>query len=254
MLPQFEQEETSPPVVTAAQRLEQRKKCARLPSVTPPKTVIFCFHSPFVKKILQTLSYTVCDGSFSKLYFLTDYKGVALSDFGGGASLTASKMEELIAWGVEQFISIGTAGTLSPKAPIGTLIVCEKAVRDEITSKHYLPSAKYIHSPRRMTNKLQQALKKADCPYLIGSTWTTDRLCEPKEADVQHYKCEGVLALDRETAALFAVAHFYQVDLGALLTISNSHADILWDPDSEDELVNQGLQNLFKAASEAALD
>jgi purine-nucleoside phosphorylase len=162
-------------------------------------------------------------------------------------------MEELISWGVQQFISIAPAGALHTKASLGDLVVCEKAVRDESTSCRYLPATKYIHAPRRMTSKLQQELKKADLPYHIGSSWTTDRLTSTPQSDLLHYQQEGVLAIDREAAALFAVAHFYQVDLGILLTITGSPDDLLWQPHPYTEHINRSFQSLLRIAIQAAL-
>ncbi|MBS0604522.1 MAG: nucleoside phosphorylase [Verrucomicrobia bacterium] len=254
MLPQFGEKHELSSLTSPSKVLEHRRQFGRLPSAPAPKTVIFCYQSRFIKQLLEEIPHQQCDGCFSKLYFLTDYPGVAVSDFGIGAPVVAAKMEELIAWGVQQFISMGTAGSLQSKAKIGDIVVCEKAIRDEGTSHHYLPPTKYIHAPRRMTNKLQHQLKKADIPFLIGSTWTTDSFYRQTAEEVMHYQKEGVLTVEMEAAALFAVAHFYQVDLGAMFTISDSHADLVWQPHLEEELPTQGLRTLLKTALEASKD
>ncbi len=237
-------------------QFEEKQECSsllsrRLPTTSPPKTVIFCYGGDFLKGVLSSLSHKSCDGRFSKLYFLTDYPGVAIGDFGGGAFTIASKMEELITWGVEQFISIGIAGTLQAKAVIGDIVLCEKAIRDEETSPHYLPLAKYIHAPRRMTNKLLQELKKAEHPYHIGSTWTTERFYQQTQEEVQRYQKEGIITVEMQAAALFAVAHFYQVDLGALFTISDSPSDLVWQPHLEEKKVDRSLKILLDIALNA---
>lgn len=226
----------------------------RLPKSTAPKTVIFCYQNRFFKEILEEMPHQQCDGCFSKLFFLNDYPGVGIGDFGVGAPASALKMEELITWGVQQFISIGTAGSLQTKAGIGDIVVCEKAIRDETTSHHYLPPTKYIHAPRRMTNKLQLQLKKADVPFLIGSTWTTDSFYRQTAEEVSLYQREGVITVEMEAAALFAVAHFYQVDLGAMFTISDAHSDLVWQPRQEDERTAKGLRTLLKIALAASKD
>ncbi len=252
MLPQFGEKHEHSSLTSASKMLEHRRQFGRLPSAAPPKTVIFCYQSRFVKKILEEVPHKPCDGCFSKLYFLNDYPGVALTDFGIGAPVVATKMEELIAWGAQQFISMGTAGSLQPKMAIGDIIVCEKAIRDEGTSHHYLPPTKYIHAPRRMTNKLQHYLKKANVSFRIGSTWTTDSLYRQTAEEIVHYQKEGVLTVEMEAAALFAVAHFYQVDLGAMFTISDTHADLIWQPHLEDEMTFSGLRTLLQTALEAS--
>jgi len=252
MLPLFDDQHEKSSQVTPSQALEQRRQLGRLPSFAAPKTVIFCYQSHFVKKILSEMPHKQCDGCFSRLFFLTDYPDAAIADFGIGAPITAGKMEELITWGVQQFISVGTAGSLQSKAKIGDIVVCEKAIRDENTSHQYLPPSKYIHAPRRMTNKLMLQLKKADIPFLIGTTWTTDSLYRQTEEEVTHYQKEGVITLEMEAAALFAVAHFYQVDLGAMFTISDTHADLVWEPNLDDERTTLGLKQLIKVALDAS--
>ncbi len=254
MLPQFGETNENPPLSTPSKLLENRRQFGRLPSSLAPKTVIFCYQSHFFKSVLEKMPHKQCDGCFSKLHFLTNYPGVAIADFGAGAPIAAAKMEELIAWGVLQFISIGTAGSLQTKAKVGDVVICEKAIRDESTSQNYLPAAKYIHAPRRMTNKLQMQLKKADIPFHIGSTWTTDSLYKQTAEEIVLYQKENVLTVEMEAAALFAVAHFFQVDLGALFTISDSHFDLIWQPHHEDERIQKGLQALLQTALAACKD
>lgn len=252
MVSPFGKNEEQPSFLSPSKLLEHRQKLARLPTSTVPKTVIFCYQTHFLEKMLDHMPNKQCDGCFSKLYFLSDYPGVAIGNFGIGADVIAPKMEELIAWGVQQFISMGAAGSLQAKAKIGDIIICEKAVRGESTSERYLPPSKYIHAPRRMTNKLQLQLKKANIPFLIGSTWTTDRFYQQTSEEIVHYQKEGVLTVESETAALFAVAHFYQVDLSAVFTISDSHLDLLWQPHMEDEATERKLHILLKVALAAS--
>lgn len=226
----------------------------RLPTFQVPKTVILCYHAPFFKKTLEDRAHQQCDGCFPRLYFLKDHPGVAIGNFGSGAPITTGKMEELISWGVLQFISIGTASSLQAKAKTGDIIVCEKAIRDEKTSQRFLPPAKYIHAPRRMTNKLQQQLRKGGIPFHVGSSWTTDNFLRQKDEEMLQYQKEGVLTVETEAAALFAVAHFYQVDLGAMFTITGPQQGSLWDPHLEDEPTHKGLVALLDAALEASKD
>jgi purine-nucleoside phosphorylase len=225
-----------------------------LPTFPAPKTVILCDQTPFVKNLLLKTPHQQCDGCFPRLYLLKDHPGIGIANFGSETLTLAAKMEELIAWGVLQFIAIGTAGSLQTKIKSGDIFICEKAIRDEETSHRYLPPAKYIHAPRRMTNKLQQQLKKSGLCFHIGSTWTTEKLYQPTSEEVVQYQKEGVMTVEKEAAALFAIAHFYQVDLGALFTISDSQADLFWQPHPEDERSFQGLEALFATALEASKD
>lgn len=252
MLPQFGEKHELSSLITPSKVLEHRRQYGRLPSSAPPKTVIFCYQGRFLNQFLEKTPHQQCDGCFSKLFYLKDYPEVGIGDFGIGGPVVAAKMEEFIAWGVRQFISIGTAGSLQSKVGIGDLIICEKAIRDEGTSHHYLPPTKYIHAPRRMTNKLQTLLKKDNLLHHIGSTWTIDSFYRQTAEEVQHFQKEGVLTVEMEAAASFAVAHFHKVDLGAMFVISDTHADLVWEPHLEDDRPRNGLDALLKIALKAS--
>ncbi len=254
MFPQYGEKHEHSSLITPAKVLEHRREHGRLPSTPAPKTIIFCYQGRFLNQALEKMAHEQCSGCFSKLFYLTDYPGVGIGDFGIGGPLVASKMEEFIAWGVQQFISIGTAGSLHSKAIPGDLVVCEKAIRDEGTSYHYLPPSKYIHAPRRMTNKLQNLLKNGNLPYHMGSTWTTDSFYRQTAEEVQHFQKEGVLTVEMEAAALFAVAHYHQIDLGAMFVISGTHTGLNWHPHLEDQRPREGLNSLLKIALEASQD
>lgn len=253
MFPQYGEKHEYSSLITPSKVLDHRRQYGRLPATPAPQTVIFCFQGRFLKQILEEMPHKQCEGCFSKLYYLTDYPSVAIGDFGIGAPVIAAKMEELISWGVKQFISIGTAGSLQSKVGIGDIVVCEKAIRDEGTSYHYLPPTKYIHAPRRMTNKLHYLLRKAQIPHHVGSTWTIDSFYRQTAEEVQLYQKEGVLTVEMEAAAMFAVAHFYQIDLGAMFAISASHANLIWQPHLEDERPRQSLRSSLRIALEAAI-
>lgn len=252
MLPQFSEKHTQDSLITPAKLLHHRRQYGRFPTLSPPQTAIFCYNGRFLTQVLEQMAHQPCDGCFSNLFFFKDNPSVAIGNFGVGAPAIIAKMEELISWGVKQFISIGLAGSLNKKLKIGDLILCDKAIRDEGTSHHYLPPSRYIHAPRRMTNRLQELFKQNQIPYLIGSTWTTDSLYRQTAQEVAHYQQEGVLSVDMEVSALFAVAHFHQVDLGAMLTISDIHTESSWKPHLEDERPRQGLHQLLKIALAAA--
>jgi uridine phosphorylase len=104
-----------------------------------------------------------------------------------------------------------------------------------------------------MTNKLQSLLKKGNLPHYVGSTWTTDSFYRQTAEEVQLFQKEGVLTVEMEAAALFAVAHFHQVDLGAMFVISDTHSNLVWQPHLEDDRIRQGLDALLKMMVEDTL-
>ncbi len=110
------------------------------------------------------------------------------------------------------------------------MIVCEKAIRDEGTSHHYLPAGKYAHASQRMSKKIQAALKNLGQPYLLGTSWTIDTPYRETIAEIQQYQAEGVATVEMEAAALFAIAEYRKVEMGSMFSISDSLAGLKRDP------------------------
>ena len=78
--------------------------------------------------------------------------------FGFGAPVATIVMENLVALGVERFVSMGTAGGLQPGQAFGDVVVCTAAVRDEGVSHHYVPPARWAHPDAELTARLADEL------------------------------------------------------------------------------------------------
>ncbi|EQD62258.1 uridine phosphorylase, partial [mine drainage metagenome] len=58
-----------------------------------------------------------------------------------GAPLTAVVAEELFAIGVKEIVIMGISGAINRKLQFGDIVICNKAIRDEGTSHHYLKNS-----------------------------------------------------------------------------------------------------------------
>lgn len=235
-------------LITPEKHIDYYKLTGRYPTFSPPQTFIFCYSDRLLQNILNTHPHQQCDGSFSKVYFLTAYPGVAIGNFGIGAPINAMKLELLISWGVKQFISLGLAGGLQRDLSIGDIIICEKAIRDEGTSHHYLAYDKYAYPSKNIEDRLSRALDKMNKPYQKGISWTTDTFFRQTREEVEHYQKEGVLCVEMEAAALFCVASLYNVEIAAIFTISDTHANLEWTASFEEEKTKLGLQTIVDVA------
>ena len=161
-------------------------------------------------------------------------------------------LEELIVQGIRRFLSIGTAGSLQRDLGIGDIVVCDRAIRDEGTSHHYLPPDTYAHASPAATARLVDALQATGTPHSVGTSWTTDAPPYRETiAEVRHYQAAGVLAVEMEAAALFAVAAYRGVEMGALLTISDTLGDLKWDPHFRSDTTRESLETLYRVAVQA---
>lgn len=241
---------------TPSEFMVYQKKRGKYPKFKTPKGIIFCYQRSLIEFILKNHKTTKVKGFDGEMYLLDETNGkVAVIDkFGIGAPVVATLLEELIAFGVKKFISIGTAGTLQKNIAIGDLMVCEKAIRDEGTSHHYLKPSKYAYASKDMTNKIKNSLDKFKQKYFVGTSWTIDAPYRETVAEVTQYQKEEVATVEMEASALFAVAQYRNVQLGAIFTISDSLAELEWQPKFHSKKTKKGLEVLYKVAVDVLLN
>jgi len=252
--PNFRNKHAHDSIFTPEEFLKYQRKLGKYPKFKPPKGVIFCYSSRLLEHILKNHKAVKVRGFYGEFYLLDETKdqiGV-LAKFGVGAPVVVTLMEELIAFGVKKFISIGEAGTLQKTLKIRDIVVCNRAIRDEGTSHHYLKHSKYAYASEEMTRELEKALREYGQKYLVGTSWTIDAPYRETVAEAEQYRKENVATVDMEAAALFAVAKYRNVDIGAIFTISDSIAELKWKP--KFHLSERNWEILFQIAKEALLN
>jgi uridine phosphorylase len=187
-----------------------------------------------------------------KFYSLLDvyvYKDIGLVGLTGiGSPLAVTVLEDLIALGGKKFINIGTAGGLHNEG----IFLCEKALRDEGTSYHYLPHGDFVYPDKALTHKLGICLKKQELQFSLGSTWTIDAPYRETKAEVERYAKQGISTVEMEASALFAVAQYRKVKIASAFVVS----DVLgrkWLPKFHHFDVRTGHRKLIDAAVECLL-
>ncbi len=235
---------------TPSEFMAYQKKRGKYPTFKIPEGVIFCYQRSLMEFILENHKTTKVEGFYGEMYLLDETNGkvAVIGKFGIGSPVVATLLEELIAFGVKKFISIGTAGTLQKNIAIGDLMVCEKAIRDEGTSHHYLKHSKYAYASKDMTNRIKKSLDKFKQKYFVGTSWTIDAPYRETVAEAKQYQKEGVATVEMEASALFAVAQYRNVELGAIFTISDSLAELEWKPKFHLKKTKKGLEILYKVA------
>jgi uridine phosphorylase len=181
----------------------------------------------------------------------TGHRVGVVGAFGFGAVAAVSVLEELIALGAKRFITVGTAGALQSNCQIGDILVCDRAIRDDGVSQHYLPPEECASASPRMTELLSIALSARDLKYQIGTTWTTGALYRETKAEIAHYQQQGVVGVEMEAAALFAVARFRSVSLATLAVIADAVIAHPWHPAWASPQVSRALVNGYQACVEA---
>ena len=143
---------------------------------------------------------------------------------------------------------IGHAGGLQKGRPAGSVILCEKAVRDEGVSYHYLANEMYAYASEKMTNALQTSLDNINIPYKNGSTWTIDSMYRETTDEIKYYGGLGIDTVEMEAASMFAVGQFRNISVGALFVISDIVALEEWDEHLHSDDTQQSIIQTFVVA------
>lgn len=161
--------------------------------------------------------------------------------------------EQLAASGAKVIIGITSAGRVSPTVPVPALVVATSAIRDEGTSLHYLPPSRMVAGDADLANALARYLDSLGMPLLAGTVWTTDAPYRETESQLSRYASDGVLAVEMQTASLFAFASARNVVCGVVAHITNS-VDNAAHTDQFDKGRQEWSFALFRAAARAGLE
>jgi uridine phosphorylase len=153
-------------------------------------------------------------------------KRVTVCAFGMGAPVAVIVLEELAQLGVRTVLRAGTVMTLLPEG-LGELIVARGAVREEGTSRGYLPeSFPAVPDPDLLFSTLV-ALERLDIPHRVGLVASLDVFYgqmfarEPEQrpavtARLAGLAAGGVIAVDMETSAILTTASRLGVRAGSV--------------------------------------
>ncbi len=157
--------------------------------------------------------------------------GPSLSGPFVGAPYATMVLETLIAWGAKKILFIGWCGSISKKVKIGDIIIPSAAIIDEGTSRHYQNEDALVSYPSElMITRLKAELNQNKIHFHSGTVWSTDAIYRETRKQVEHYQSQDAIAVEMETSALFTVARFRQVDLGAMLVVSDELDSFKWRP------------------------
>ena len=250
-IPNFPDKHKSRPIVTPQQHVAYFCEQGFIPDFPIPESVIFCYEGNLLDRITSVESVEQVQGIGGGFYLLTETNNrVAVSGNNGiGAPGVSMLLETLIALGVKRFINVGIAGGLQKASHIGDVVVCTSAIRDEGVSYHYLedPSASALPS-ENLTTTLRQTLERDGIRYTEGPTWTTDAFFRETVREIQHYQKKGVVTVEMEAAALFAISTVRGVEMASGFVISDSVAELVWHPQILAQETHESLFRLYQAA------
>ena len=163
------------------------------------------------------------------------YKGtdVSVVSTGIGCPSTAIAVEELAHVGAEVFIRIGTSGSVDNSVEKGDIFIATGAVRDDGTSKQYIPIEFPAVADFKLVANLIKASKDLNIDTKVGICQSKDSFfgeVEPERMPVAPYldykwkawQKGGVGASEMEAATLFTLAQIKKLKASADLAVEVS--------------------------------
>ncbi|WP_251342466.1 nucleoside phosphorylase [Haloplanus halophilus] len=153
-----------------------------------------------------------------------EYAGEPLTicSTGVGSPSAAIALEELAAVGVGTVIRPGTTGALQAGVEIGDMVVATGAAKEEGTTKRY-ERVEYPAVPDfEVVRALTDAAEAADEDVHVGPIVTDDAFYAETDDYVEDWEAAGLLAVEMEAAALFALARRKGLRAGAVCTVDGN--------------------------------
>lgn len=155
---------------------------------------------------------------------------VSITSTGMGGPSAAIAIEELIHCGAETLIRIGTCGRVCEASMDKKLVglVVTGAIRDEGTTREYIPIEYPAISDRMVTNALVEAYEELGHPFTTGIAHCKDSFYGQHDPDGlpnrellkyrwNAWKDGNTMASEMETAALLVLASIRGIRSGAIL-------------------------------------
>jgi uridine phosphorylase len=254
--PNFPDKHDLDAIVEPQAMLAHRRRGGRLGAIEPLEGVIICLQRGLPERLRWKIGIRRIGRLMGDLYTVRSTGGrvAVLTNFGLGAPIVAAQAEELIALGAKRLVSVALSGGLQPDLAPGACIVIESAIRDEGTSHHYLAPDRQVAGDPALVTALAEALTQRGPAVRVGATWSTDAPYRETREEVARYQAEGVLAVDMELAALFAVAQVRGVAAAGVLVVGDSLADGRWQPPAELGAMERSLERAYRAAIDVLND
>jgi len=234
----------------AKEILGYRNQVGRMPSLASPQGILFCLERGLPWRLRWKIPVKRAGGMNGDLYALKRPKNKVgiMTGFGGGSPMTVELAEEFAAMGVSCMILMTWGGLLQPDLKPGDIIVIDRAIRDEGTSYHYLPPAKYINADAELANQLGAEIRASGGTCARGTTWTTDAPFRETVEEIKQYQEEGVKTVEMESAGLFTVGQVRNIPTVSVVIGMDNLSEYRWQVPRRLDAILQSLELVYSAS------
>jgi uridine phosphorylase len=145
-----------------------------------------------------------------------DGEPLTIQSTGMGGPSAVIVLEELVALGVRRAIRVGTAGGLDGALALGELVIAERAICADGTSRA-LGAGEHADADPALTRSLRRCAPQAPGATVV----TSDLFYEVGEPRFEAWRASGARAVEMEAAALFALGALRGIAVGCALAITD---------------------------------
>ena len=148
--------------------------------------------------------------------------GITMINFGMGSPNAATVMDLLSAIGPKAVLFLGKCGGLKKKNAIGDLVLPIAAIRGEGTSNDYLLPEVPALPAFSLQRAVSTVIRDMGHDYWTGTVYTTNRRVWEHDDEFKEYlRRTRAMAIDMETATIFATGFANRIPTGALMLVSD---------------------------------
>lgn len=148
--------------------------------------------------------------------------GITMIDFGMGSPNAATVMDLLSAVRPKAALFLGKCGGLKKKNALGDLVLPIAAIRGEGTSNDYLPPEVPALPAFQLQRGVSTMIRDFGRDYWTGTVYSTNRRVWEHDTGFKAYlRKTRCMAIDMETATIFAAGFANEIPSGALLLVSD---------------------------------
>ena len=190
-----------------------------------------------IAKMLDSYKPIAVNREFTSYLGTIDNEKVLVISTGIGGPSTAICVEEIALLGIETVIRVGTSGGMQLNVNSGDIVIASSAIRQEGTTKEYVPVEFPAVANIDVLNALIESAKKLGYTYHTGVIQSKDSFYgqhSPENMPIGYelknkwnaWIKSGCLASDMETAAVYIVSQIRGIKAGSVLSV-------IWNQEQE---------------------
>ena len=192
------------------------------------------------------------------LGFTGTFDGEPISVMASGMGMPSAAIyitELLRSYDVSTIIRVGTAGAYSPDLALRQIVVADEAVTNS-NMPELLGAPSPIAPSSRILDVAKQVASARGKELVAGKVFTSDIFYEPDDTARETHTANGVLAVEMETAALYAICALEGAEALSMFTITDHlvTSDHLSSDERQltvDEMLELGLRTAVAAIRSA---